>query len=49
MCPEGVVSHNCTAPIYTTDSLHSAVVEIIVKKDARCRYTTIQNWSTNVV
>ena len=45
---EGVVSHNCTAPIYTTDSLHSAVVEIIVKKDARCRYTTIQNWSTNV-
>jgi len=45
---EGVVSHNCTAPIYTTDSLHSAVVEIIVKKEARCRYTTIQNWSTNV-
>ncbi len=45
---EGVVSHNCTAPIYTTDSLHSAVVEIIVKKNARCRYTTIQNWSTNV-
>jgi len=38
----------CTAPIYSTDSLHSAVVEIIVKKDARCRYTTIQNWSTNV-
>src|SRR5438445_502778 len=38
----------CTAPIYTTDSLHSAVVEIIVKKGARCRYTTIQNWSTNV-
>jgi Fe-S cluster assembly protein SufB len=45
---DGVVSHNCTAPIYTTDSLHSAVVEIIVKKNARCRYTTIQNWSTNV-
>jgi len=45
---EGVVSHNCTAPIYTTDSLHSAVVEIIVKKGARVRYTTIQNWSTNV-
>lgn len=38
----------CTAPIYTTDSLHSAVVEIFVKKNARCRYTTIQNWSTNV-
>ncbi len=37
----------CTAPIYTTDSLHSAVVEIIVKKGARVRYTTIQNWSTN--
>lgn len=38
----------CTAPIYTTDSLHSAVVEIIVKKGARVRYTTIQNWSKNV-
>ena len=38
----------CTAPIYKSDSLHSAVVEIIVKKDARVRYTTIQNWSTNV-
>ena len=38
----------CTAPIYATDSLHSAVVEIIVKKGARCRYTTIQNWSNNV-
>ncbi len=38
----------CTAPIYTSDSLHSAVVEIIVKKDARVRYTTIQNWSNNV-
>src|SRR3982074_2224544 len=38
----------CTAPIYQSDSLHSAVVEIIVKKDARCRYTTIQNWSNNV-
>ena len=38
----------CTAPIYSTDSLHSAVVEIIVKKDARVRYTTIQNWSNNV-
>ena len=38
----------CSAPIYTTDSLHSAVVEIIAKKGARVRYTTIQNWSTNV-
>jgi Fe-S cluster assembly protein SufB len=38
----------CTAPIYATDSLHSAVVEIIVKPGARCRYTTIQNWSNNV-
>ena len=38
----------CTAPIYSTDSLHSAVVEIIVKKGGRCRYTTIQNWSNNV-
>ncbi len=38
----------CTAPSYTTASLHSAVVEIIVKKGARVRYTTIQNWSHNV-
>jgi Fe-S cluster assembly protein SufB len=38
----------CTAPIYSSDSLHSAVVEIIVKKGARVRYTTIQNWSNNV-
>ncbi len=38
----------CTAPIYSSDSLHAAVVEIIVKKGARVRYTTIQNWSTNV-
>lgn len=38
----------CTAPVYTTSSLHSAVVEIIVKKDAYCRYTTIQNWANNV-
>jgi Fe-S cluster assembly protein SufB len=38
----------CTAPIYSSDSLHSAVVEIIVKRNARCRYTTIQNWSNNV-
>ncbi|MBI2074335.1 MAG: Fe-S cluster assembly protein SufB [Candidatus Levybacteria bacterium] len=38
----------CTAPIFTTDSLHAAVVEIVVKKGARVRYTTIQNWSKNV-
>jgi Fe-S cluster assembly scaffold protein SufB/intein/homing endonuclease len=38
----------CTAPIYSSDSLHSAVVEIIVKRNGRCRYTTIQNWSNNV-
>ncbi|HEY0138292.1 MAG TPA: Fe-S cluster assembly protein SufB [Nannocystis sp.] len=48
---EGAYIHyveGCTAPIYSSDSLHSAVVEIIVKKNARCRYTTIQNWSNNV-
>jgi Fe-S cluster assembly protein SufB len=48
---EGAYVHyveGCTAPIYTTDSLHSAVVEIVVKPGARCRYTTIQNWSQNV-
>ncbi|GGJ89970.1 Fe-S cluster assembly protein SufB [Lentibacillus kapialis] len=38
----------CTAPVYTTNSLHSAVVEIFVHKDAYCRYTTIQNWANNV-
>src|SRR5690554_245316 len=38
----------CTAPVYTTNSLHSAVVEIIIKKNAYCRYTTIQNWAPNV-
>ncbi|MFA7308879.1 MAG: Fe-S cluster assembly protein SufB [Patescibacteria group bacterium] len=38
----------CSAPIHTTDSLHSAVVEIVVKKGAKVRYTTIQNWSRNV-
>lgn len=38
----------CTAPVYSSDSLHSAVVEIIVKEGGRCRYTTIQNWSNNV-
>jgi Fe-S cluster assembly protein SufB len=48
---EGAQVHyveGCTAPIYSSDSLHSAVVEIIVKRGGRCRYTTIQNWSTNV-
>jgi Fe-S cluster assembly protein SufB len=48
---EGAYVHyveGCTAPIYASDSLHSAVVEIVVEKNARCRYTTIQNWSTNV-
>ncbi len=38
----------CTAPVYSTDSLHSAVVEIIAKPDSRVRYTTVQNWSQNV-
>ena len=38
----------CTAPVYSSDSLHSAVVEIIAKKGAKVRYTTIQNWSKNV-
>jgi len=48
---EGAYVHyveGCTAPIYSSDSLHSAVVEIVVKKGGRCRYTTIQNWSANV-
>jgi Fe-S cluster assembly protein SufB len=48
---EGAYVHyveGCTAPVYSSDSLHSAVVEIIVKPNARCRYTTIQNWSNNV-
>ena len=51
ICEEDSFVHyveGCTAPVYSSDSLHSAVVEIIVKKGARCRYTTIQNWSTNV-
>ena len=38
----------CTAPTYTSDSLHAAVVEIYVKKNSKCRYTTIQNWSNDV-
>ncbi|MCT2535920.1 Fe-S cluster assembly protein SufB [Aquibacillus koreensis] len=48
---EGASVHyveGCTAPVYTTNSLHSAVVEIFIKKDAYCRYTTIQNWANNV-
>jgi len=48
---EGAQVHyveGCTAPTYTTDSFHSGVIEIIVKKNARVRYSTIQNWSTNV-
>ena len=45
---EGVVSHNCTAPVYSSDSLHSAVVEIACKPSSRVRYTTVQNWSQNV-
>ena len=48
---EGAEVHyveGCTAPMYTTESLHSAVVEIMVKKNGRCRYTTIQNWANNI-
>src|SRR5699024_7402595 len=48
---EGASVHyveGCTAPDYTTNSLHSAVVQIFVKKDGYCRYTTIQNWANNV-
>jgi Fe-S cluster assembly protein SufB len=39
----------CTAPIYSKESLHAAVVEIVVLKNAHCRYTTVQNWSNNIV
>lgn len=48
---EGAYVHyveGCTAPIYSSDSFHSGVIEIYVRKGARCRYSTIQNWSTNV-
>lgn len=48
---EGAQAHyieGCTAPVYTTESFHSGVIEIIVNKDARFRYTTIQNWSNNM-
>src|SRR5574338_982185 len=51
ICAPGSYVHyveGCTAPTYSTDSLHSAVVEIIVQEGARCRYTTIQSWSKNV-
>jgi Fe-S cluster assembly protein SufB len=44
----GVAVHNCTAPNFSSGSLHSAVVEIYVKKGARCQYTTVQNWYKNV-
>ena len=49
---EGAYCHyveGCSAPVYTNDSLHAAVVEVIVKEGGRCRYTTIQNWSNNVL
>ncbi len=48
---EGAEVHyveGCTAPMYSSESLHSAVVEIIVRRGARCRYTTIQNWANNI-
>src|SRR6476619_6927503 len=48
---EGASVHyveGCTAPMYSSESLHSAVVEIVVKRGARCRYTTIQNWANNI-
>ena len=48
---EGASVHyieGCSAPVYTTDALHSAVVEIVVKPSGKCRYTTIQNWSNDV-
>jgi Fe-S cluster assembly protein SufB len=44
----GFAVHNCTAPIYTTDALHAAVVEVIALPDSKVRYTTIQNWSNDV-
>ncbi len=51
ICEEGADVHyieGCTAPVYSTDSLHSAVVEIVAKPSSRVRYTTVQNWSQNV-
>jgi len=44
----GMAVHNCTAPNFSSGSLHSAVVEIFVKKGARCQYTTVQNWYKNI-
>ncbi len=52
ICDEGSDVHyieGCTAPIYSKESLHAAVVEIIVLKGAKCRYSTVQNWSNNIV
>jgi Fe-S cluster assembly protein SufB len=49
---EGAFCHyveGCSAPVYTNDSLHAAVVEVVIKEGGRCRYTTIQNWSNNVL
>ena len=51
ICDEGASAHyieGCTAPVYSTESFHSGVIEIVVKKNARFRYTTIQNWSSNM-
>lgn len=48
---EGASVHyveGCTAPMYSTESLHSAVVEVLVRRGGRCRYTTIQNWANNI-
>jgi Fe-S cluster assembly protein SufB len=45
---KGFSVHNCTAPIYSTDSLHAAVVEVVAEPGAKVRYTTVQNWSKNV-
>jgi Fe-S cluster assembly protein SufB len=48
---EGAKVHyveGCTAPMYSSESLHSAVVEVICKRGSRCRYTTIQNWANNI-
>ena len=52
ICDEGSDLHyveGCTAPKYSNDSLHAAVVEIFVKKNAKCRYSTVQNWSANIL
>ncbi len=45
---KGFAVHNCTAPIYSTDSLHAAVVEVVAEPFSKLRYTTVQNWSKNV-